>query len=161
MNWHFILPNKVSIKVTNVSLEISFYFILFLSSIVLLRNLLLESFSRTIARSRVWIRSSEFAHMFAVVFFLLYQRFDRTKTFNGIYAVGRNGCRYASKRISCRFYSFEFTVPGGYKPLRILRKIVNAFLLTTNIVAFLRKSICNFAAYFSTWTYKFTFVTSL
>jgi len=118
------------------------------------------------SRSRVWIRSSESAHMFAIVFFLLFRESDRrTKTFNGRYAAGRNRCRYASERIFCRFYLFEFTVPGRSKSLRILRGILNAFLLTVDPSVTLKKLARKFNLYFLLLVlgYKFviTFVTSL
>lgn len=133
-----------------------FFLSSFLSTIMLLRNLLLDSSlgerrgggRGRQSRSKVWIRSLESAHMYAVVFFLLFCGFDRrTKTFNGTYAASRNGCQYASKRISCRFSSFEFTVPSGCKPLRTLREILNAFLLTIDTAAYLRKLAHKFVSF--------------
>lgn len=96
--------------------------------------------------------------MFAIVFFLLFRGFDwRTKTFNGRYAAGRNRCRYASERIFCRFYSFEFTVSGRSKPLRILQGILNAFLLTADL-SVLKKLAHKFKLYSLVSVYKFVIV---
>lgn len=86
-----------------------------------------------------------------------------TKTFNGRHAAGRNRCRCASERIFCRFYSFEFTVSGRSKSLKILRGILNAFLLTADPSTTRKSSLVNAACFFFVLAYKFvvTFATNL
>lgn len=115
---------------------------LFLFSIALLRNLLLDSFSRTIATESMNKKFGIRSYVHDRIFPFVPRRIRSwcTKTFNGRHAAGRNRCRCASERIFCRFYSFKFIVSGRSKPLKILRGILNAFLLTVD-PSIIRKSL--------------------